>query len=136
METHFPGVVARFNNVAKIIGEKYQHHPQFGYFFCICFNIPLPDYSMRVLLRPHLDYKNPIAICAVYVYCKRGCELIFSTLCTRDANAAISTDEFKSNERVWLVIWELGVVVELPAGVFALFPSSLLYHFNVDIHGA
>ncbi len=44
--------------------------------------------------------------------------------------------EFKSKERSWLVIWELGIVVELPPGVIALYPSSLFLHWNVDVRGS
>ncbi|KAF8546155.1 hypothetical protein OG21DRAFT_1491530 [Imleria badia] len=42
-------------------------------------------------------------------------------------------EEFNSAIRAWLVIWELKVVVELPAGVPMLYPSALFYHFNADI---
>ena len=42
---------------------------------------------------------------------------------------------FNSKERSWLVIWEAGVVIEMPAGVFVMYPSSLFYHFNVDMCG-
>ena len=33
------------------------------------------------------------------------------------------------------MLWEAGVIIELPPWVVALYPSSLLYHFNVDISG-
>jgi hypothetical protein len=42
--------------------------------------------------------------------------------------------KFNSKQRSWLVIWEAGVVIELPAGVFLLYPSALFFHFNVDIN--
>jgi hypothetical protein len=42
---------------------------------------------------------------------------------------------FNHTLRSWLVIWEAGVVIELPPWVLLLYPSSLLYHFNIDIHG-
>ena len=38
-------------------------------------------------------------------------------------------------EKVWLVLWEAGVVIQVPAGVAILYPSALLLHFNVDIPG-
>jgi hypothetical protein len=44
-------------------------------------------------------------------------------------------DEFNHTQRSWIVIWELGVVVELPPWVLLAYPSSLLYHFNIDING-
>lgn len=33
------------------------------------------------------------------------------------------------------MIWEAGVIVELPPWVAILYPSSLFYHFNVDLEG-
>lgn len=33
------------------------------------------------------------------------------------------------------MLWEAGVVIELPPWVFLAYPSSLLYHFNIDIDG-
>jgi hypothetical protein len=42
---------------------------------------------------------------------------------------------FNHTMRSWLVIWEAGVVIELPPWVLLLYPSSLLYHFNIDIDG-
>jgi hypothetical protein len=42
---------------------------------------------------------------------------------------------FNHSQRSWLVLWEAGVVVELPPWVVAIYPSSLFYHFNVDIAG-
>ena len=44
-------------------------------------------------------------------------------------------DTFNHTKRSWLVIWEAGVVIELPPWVLLLYPSSLLYHFNIDING-
>ncbi|KAF9031896.1 hypothetical protein BJ165DRAFT_1571761 [Panaeolus papilionaceus] len=37
--------------------------------------------------------------------------------------------------KTWLVLWEAGVIIELPPWVAAIYPSSLLYHFNVDVSG-
>ena len=42
---------------------------------------------------------------------------------------------FNHTMRSWLVIWEAGVVIELPPWVLLLYPSSLLYHFNIDVNG-
>lgn len=33
------------------------------------------------------------------------------------------------------MIWEAGIVLEMPPGVFLMFPSSLFVHFNVDVCG-
>ncbi|TRM68001.1 hypothetical protein BD626DRAFT_564875 [Schizophyllum amplum] len=43
------------------------------------------------------------------------------------------TGVFNHRERCWLVIWEAGVIIELPPGVFLAYPSSLFYHWNVDL---
>lgn len=40
---------------------------------------------------------------------------------------------FDHKRKAWLVIWEAGVIIEIPAGVFIAYPSSLFYHFNWDI---
>lgn len=40
---------------------------------------------------------------------------------------------FDHRRKAWLVIWEAGVIIEIPAGVFIAYPSSLFYHFNWDI---
>ena len=42
---------------------------------------------------------------------------------------------FDDAEKVWLVIWELDIIIQIPAGVFVLYPSSIFYHFNVDKAG-
>jgi hypothetical protein len=42
---------------------------------------------------------------------------------------------FNHKARSWLVVWEAGVIVELPPWVLVLYPSSLFLHFNIDIHG-
>jgi hypothetical protein len=43
--------------------------------------------------------------------------------------------KFNHSVRSWLVLWEAKVVVQLPPWVIVLYPSSLIYHFNVDING-
>ncbi|KAF9002856.1 hypothetical protein BDZ89DRAFT_903411, partial [Hymenopellis radicata] len=59
---------------------------------------------------PHVDAKNlALGICIVFVY-----------------------GFFNHREKAWLVIWEAGVCIELPPGVFLLYPSALFIHFNVD----
>lgn len=41
--------------------------------------------------------------------------------------------EFDSKRRAWLVLWELGVIVEMPKGCAIAFPSALILHYNADI---
>ncbi|TCD64118.1 hypothetical protein EIP91_004531 [Steccherinum ochraceum] len=38
-----------------------------------------------------------------------------------------------NKERIWIVLWEAGLVIQLPLGALFLFPSALLVHFNVKI---
>jgi hypothetical protein len=40
---------------------------------------------------------------------------------------------FNHKAKSWLVIWEAGVIIEIPPWVLVLYPSSLFFHFNVDI---
>ena len=54
---------------------------------------------------------------------------------TRDYSF-LSTGEFDSSKHYWLVLNELGVVVELPAGVILLFPSALVQHGNYHVVSA
>lgn len=42
---------------------------------------------------------------------------------------------FDSKQKAWLVIWEAGLIIELPAGVFLYYPSAIFFHFNIDLSG-
>ena len=46
-----------------------------------------------------------------------------------------SLANFNHTVRSWLVIWKAEIVIELPPWVLLLYPSSLLYHFNIDVDG-
>ncbi|KAA1472872.1 hypothetical protein DENSPDRAFT_881587 [Dentipellis sp. KUC8613] len=39
---------------------------------------------------------------------------------------------FNHRERAWLVLWEAGIIIQVPPGVFVAYPSSLFLHFNFD----
>lgn len=43
--------------------------------------------------------------------------------------------KFNHSARTWLVLWEAKVIIQLPPWVVVLYPSSLIYHFNIDISG-
>ena len=47
-----------------------------------------------------------------------------------DASAAWMDSE---DEWSWLVLWELGLIIQMPRGSVLLFPSALLFHFNVRV---
>ncbi|KAL0578206.1 hypothetical protein V5O48_003781 [Marasmius crinis-equi] len=107
----FPEIVKRFEDCAQKIGIK----PLYGgMFFNFCLNGARMDGSRpipRVFCEPHIDFKNlALAVCMVFVY-----------------------GHFNHREKCWIVIWEAGVALEIPMGVFILYPSSLFLHFNVDI---
>ncbi|KAK1224974.1 hypothetical protein PQX77_012123 [Marasmius sp. AFHP31] len=111
----FPLIAARFEKCGEEMERKFGIKPLYGgLFFNFCLNgarmegtNPVP----RVFCQPHIDFKNlALAICMIYVY-----------------------GHFNHREKCWIVIWEAGVALELPMGVFVLYPSSLFLHFNVDV---
>ncbi|THU76536.1 hypothetical protein K435DRAFT_605160, partial [Dendrothele bispora CBS 962.96] len=64
-----------------------------------------------VFCKPHIDAKNvALGLCMIFVY-----------------------GHFDHSQKCWLVIWEAGIALELPPGVFLLYPSSLFIHFNIDL---
>ncbi|KAF8992458.1 hypothetical protein BDZ89DRAFT_1151085 [Hymenopellis radicata] len=90
--------------------KKHSLSPQFGLYWNWCLNAVRAGVK-RVHCDPHVDAKNlALGICIVFVY-----------------------GWFNHQEKAWLVIWEAGICVELPPGVFLLYPSSLFFHFNVDL---
>lgn len=123
-EVHFPGVAARYKTCREYIKIKYGITTPFGLFFNWCLNAPRPGVK-RVHCDPHVDFKNiALGICIVFVYgWSRRPPVTPSDR---------STGVFNFREKAWLVIWEAGICLELPPGVFLLYPSSLFFHFNVD----
>ncbi|KAF9026649.1 hypothetical protein BDZ89DRAFT_1134689 [Hymenopellis radicata] len=106
----FPAIAARYLACADYMRTHHKIEPMFGLFWNWCLNAPLAGVK-RVFCDPHVDFKNlALGVCIVFVY-----------------------GVFNHREKAWLVIWEAGVCLELPPGVFLIYPSSLFYHFNVDI---
>ncbi|KAF8225685.1 hypothetical protein L208DRAFT_1055584, partial [Tricholoma matsutake] len=109
-----------FPRVAKCFDESSSWYkkrgivPLFGMYWNLCINASFPN-QVQVHCGPHADQKNIVGICTLLVYELPG-------------------KNFNHTMRSWLVIWEAGVVIELPPWVLLLYPSSLLYHFNIDIH--
>ncbi|KAG1834973.1 hypothetical protein DFJ58DRAFT_847503 [Suillus subalutaceus] len=102
----FPLLARRYMACAEALGIQ----PLYGHFFNFCLNSARAGVP-RVHCSPHVDWKNiAIGVCVIFIY-----------------------GQFNSKERSWLVIWEAGVVIEMPPGVFVMYPSSLFFHFNVDI---
>ncbi len=109
---YFPGVALRYEECIAYTRAHYGLTPDYGLFWNWCLNAPRPGVK-RVHCDPHVDAKNlALGICIVFVY-----------------------GFFNHREKAWLVIWEAGVCIELPPGVFLLYPSSLFIHFNVDLQG-
>ena len=113
----------------RMCAEKLGITPLFGNFFNFCVNAPRYDKGIRrVNCFPHVDWKNlAIFVCIVFVY---GMLPNFSWELHGSSGFL---GEFNSKEKSWLVIWEAGVIIELPPGVFVMYPSALFCHFNVDM---
>jgi hypothetical protein len=105
-------------------------------FYNLCINVAFPTADKTtpsIKCLPHADSRNGISVCVLFIYLLPGCRLFFYL---NLAFAEAKADEFNDDKKVWLVVWELGVIVQLPPWVYCAYPSSLLYHFNIDIDGA
>ncbi|EJD42787.1 hypothetical protein AURDEDRAFT_168031 [Auricularia subglabra TFB-10046 SS5] len=120
IDTRFPAVSERMR---RNHAWHYEHtlasgsplEPQFGLFWNYCINLPSPEAGVpRVFTYPHTDCMNcAVLLCAVFVFWQKGW---------------VGEDEWS-----FLVVWELGVIVECPRGCFLLCPSALLFHFNARV---
>ncbi|KAJ7705905.1 hypothetical protein B0H16DRAFT_1266654, partial [Mycena metata] len=110
----FPGVAARFLEDAKWHEARYGIKPLFGLFWNLCINAWFEGQN-RIDCGPHADKENQIGICVLFIYILR------------------TGRYFNHSQRSWIVIWEGGVAVELPPWTLAMYPSALLYHFNIDV---
>ncbi|KAH9840804.1 uncharacterized protein C8Q71DRAFT_741322 [Rhodofomes roseus] len=114
LKTAFPKVYERF----LLSAEWHKIHsgvsPLFGGYWNFCLNGIFPDQD-RVHCMPHADAKNPVGICVLMVY-------------------VLPNSKFNSKHRSWLVVWEAGIVVEMPPWTPVMYPSSLFLHFNIDVH--
>ncbi|KAJ7712471.1 hypothetical protein B0H14DRAFT_3637846, partial [Mycena olivaceomarginata] len=107
----FPGLCARMEEEARLHGIQ----PLFGYFWNLCVNACFEG-QRAIMTDPHADSKNQIGVCLMLIYTLK------------------SAKNFNSRLRIWLVVWEAGAALELPAWVFAAYPSALFFHFNMDVH--
>jgi hypothetical protein len=137
VQISFPGVRERFLRAAAWHLERHSITPEFGLFWNLCINAAFPEPSgskPSIRCLPHVDSRNGISVCVLFIYLLPNCE------CYDDSNqssksAEFDTGHFDDTRRVWLVVWELGVVVQLPPWTYCAYPSSLLYHFNIDVEG-
>ncbi|KAH6881232.1 hypothetical protein BKA70DRAFT_1446766 [Coprinopsis sp. MPI-PUGE-AT-0042] len=113
LELFFPGVAERYAKCVKWHAER-GDEALFGHFFQFCVNATFPG-QPRIHCLPHADWKNVIGVCLLVIY-------------------EIPGFKFDHELYSWLVIWECGVVIQLPPWVAVLYPSALFYHFNVDIN--
>ncbi|EDR02732.1 uncharacterized protein LACBIDRAFT_332267 [Laccaria bicolor S238N-H82] len=113
VELMFPGVAGRYRKCADWHEKTYGFRPLFGLFFNLCINACFPG-QRRVHCAPHVDAKNIVGVCVLVIY-------------------QLGETKFNHKRRSWLVLWEAGVAIELPPWVLAAYPSSLLFHFNIDL---
>ncbi|KAJ3925918.1 MAG: hypothetical protein NXY57DRAFT_1043707, partial [Lentinula lateritia] len=110
LKAHFPAIAKRYQDSINLMKEEYGIKAMFGLFFNFCLNAPREG-ARRVFCKPHVDWKNvAFGVCMIYVY-----------------------GHFNHHEKCWLVIWEAGIAIEIPPGVFVFYPSSLFLHFNIDL---
>ncbi|KAI0080985.1 hypothetical protein K474DRAFT_1704272 [Panus rudis PR-1116 ss-1] len=116
LELFFPQMASRIKKENARIKAEYGFDCPFIYWWNLCINAPLPSEGIhRVMCRPHVDSKNgALLLCAVFVY-------YYGKVPNRG-----------EREHIWLVLWEAGIVIEIPVGVFILYPSALFLHFNID----
>ncbi|KAJ6530695.1 hypothetical protein B0H19DRAFT_1384612 [Mycena capillaripes] len=130
VELVFPGVAARFKADAAWHKARYDIEPLFGLFWNLCLNARFRG-QRRIHCKPHADAKNTIGICAllIFILSDGGKYLLLFAL----RKLTLALDKFNDTQRTWLVIWEAGVAIQLPPWTAALYPSAILYHFNVDV---
>ncbi|KAK4702036.1 hypothetical protein P7C70_g4190, partial [Phenoliferia sp. Uapishka_3] len=114
---HFPKVKQRYTDAKKLLDIPRYHTDSspddkwkapFGIFTLLTINRSKVG---PVDVGPHLDYKNPAGgVCVVIPY-----------------------GIFDSTRKHWLVLWDLGIIIEVPAGVALAFPSALVLHWNCDL---
>jgi hypothetical protein len=124
---YFPGVAQRYTECVKYIKGKYNLEPEYGLFWNFCLNSPRPDKNIfRIHCCPHVDAKNlALGLCVLYVYGVLWFSCPIKTL-------KHYLGHFNDKEKSWLVIWEAGLIIQIPAGVLVFYPSSIFYHCNVD----
>ena len=132
----FPGVRTRFEKSAAWHKEKHGIEPEWGLFWNFCINAPFAGAKLNgVSCTPHADHKNGVSVCVMLIYAMPWGKPSPSFASFYSQLRILHKAKFNHTQRTWLVIWEAGVVVELPPWVIAIYPSSLFYHFNIDVHG-
>ncbi|KAF9520947.1 hypothetical protein BS47DRAFT_1386640 [Hydnum rufescens UP504] len=109
MDAYFPTIAAKYRHCHEY--WQAQTNGCMGAVSSIFFLVSInASFSERVKTLPHRDRKNiAVGICGVFVF-----------------------GFFDDVEDAWLVNLEANIVIQLPAGVFFLFPSALITHWNLD----
>jgi hypothetical protein len=63
----FPGVAERFEHSAQWHREQFGIEPLFGAYWNLCINAAFPK-QRRIHCIPHVDRKNIVGVCALFVY--------------------------------------------------------------------
>ncbi|KAF9506037.1 hypothetical protein BS47DRAFT_1399871 [Hydnum rufescens UP504] len=109
LDQYFPAIAAKYRAADRFWRSETGNRVtlQFSLFFCVAINATVKSPVKTV---PHRDFKNvAIGVCAIFV-------LGF----------------FDDGETAWLVNFEAGIIIQLPTGIFLLYPSALIMHFNVN----
>ncbi|KAI0089958.1 hypothetical protein BDY19DRAFT_992900 [Irpex rosettiformis] len=117
LEEQFPELAKRMRDDMESLCKKYElPKSPYGHFWNFCINSPVSEDGIQdVFCLPHADAHNgAILVCAVFVYYYGHCDT-------------------QADEKIWLVFWEAGIIMEIPAGTLVFYPSALLLHFNVNI---
>ena len=113
--------------------------PDFDLFWNFCINAPYPKEGIHeVICRPHIDAMNSaIYVCAVLVYYFGARVYLFGPVFSYVSIdfATLLTAPEDRREKVWLVIWEAGLIVQIPISILFLYPSALIMHFNIRVEG-
>jgi len=131
-------IAKRYQDCADYHLKTYGIRPLFGgLFWNFCLNVAPPEsQASRVHCLPHIDCKNiALGLCMIFVY-HGDSECLFHLALDRIQRTPNRPGPFNHREYCWLVLWEAKVIIQIPPGVFVLYPSSLFHHFNVDICGA
>ncbi|KIY60753.1 hypothetical protein CYLTODRAFT_495533, partial [Cylindrobasidium torrendii FP15055 ss-10] len=127
VRSFFPGIFRRYMRCIDYMRRTYGISPLYGLFWQFCIN--WGEDRLLVDCWPHVDAANlAIGVCVIFIFGE-------ASLAPWDFPDSVDGPSgwFASDEVCWLVIWEANIMIELPAGVFLAYPSSLFYHFNINI---
>jgi hypothetical protein len=134
VQIYFPKIAERYKTAVEYHKRENNCEDWFGIWFNMCVNGIFRG-QQRVHTIPHTDHKNVVGVCLVLVYEVPGTHIDGRRMFLCGATDGHLGANFDHRTRSWLVIWEAGVILEMPPWVAILYPSSLFCHFNVDVKG-